>query len=304
MTIAAAFLIEFLTSGDVRPLSAMTDSPIRRPMRLSGAAVDLYRLPRPHPGRPLVLVHGLAPRGKDDPRLDRAARLFARAGFDVAVPTVPGLTRLRLRPEDREPVIAALAARDQPTVVVAVSVGAGPALLAAADPAVRDRVRTMLVLGGYASALDLVRFYLTGDYDFGGEHGHVSHDPELVGEFVAANADVLDASARRVLAERDPAAVTRSLTSLSPALIDLLARLSPERVLADVRARLILVHGRHDPAVPYTESLRLAAARPEHTRVVLVGAIEHVEGAPLHVVVSHVRDALALWSVMYALIAP
>ena len=97
----------------------------------------------------------------------QAAALLARAGFDVAVPTIPGLTRGRLRPDDVEPVVATLAARAAPTVIVSVSVGAGPALLAAAEPAVRERVRVVLSLGGYASATELLRFFLTGDFRWG-----------------------------------------------------------------------------------------------------------------------------------------
>ena len=33
----------------------------------------------------------------------------ARAGFDVVVPTIPGLTRGRLRPDDVAPVVAEFA---------------------------------------------------------------------------------------------------------------------------------------------------------------------------------------------------
>jgi len=58
---------------------------------------------------------------------------------------------------------------------------------------------------------------------------------------------------------------------------ELLARLSPERVARDIPARLVLVHGVDDPAVPYTESLRLAAARPQRTQLVLVHVLQHVE---------------------------
>src|SRR5258705_27887 len=68
-----------------------------------------------------------------------------------------------------------------------------------------------------------------------------------------------------------------------------------------VGARLILVHGRADRAVPYTESLRLAAARPDRTTLVLVGLVEHVEGARGRGW-SAARDLLALWWVMYALL--
>jgi dipeptidyl aminopeptidase/acylaminoacyl peptidase len=60
----------------------------------------------------------------------------------------------------------------------------------------------------------------------------------------------------------------------------LLDQVSPVRAIPAVRARVILVHGYGDRAVPYTESLRLAAARPARTRVVLLQAVGHVEAEP------------------------
>jgi hypothetical protein len=65
---AGAFLIEFLTRGRLPVLSALTDQPIRRPIPLPGAGADLYVHRGLGAGRPLVLVHGVAPEGKDDPR--------------------------------------------------------------------------------------------------------------------------------------------------------------------------------------------------------------------------------------------
>lgn len=302
MVLAGAFLAEFLSGGSWRPLSWLSDEPRERPMAAAGVEADLYTTSVADPGAAMVLVHGLAPAGKDDPRLREAARLLARAGFDVAVPTIPGLTRARLRPEDREPVIRTLAARAEPTTVLGVSIGAGVAILAAADPEVQDRVSVVLSLGGYASAAELARFYLTGEYGYGLIHGRVAHDPEQIRLVVEANPDLLDASARRLLSAPDPVAVSRSLSALSPKLRTLLDSLSPERVVHDVRARLILVHGRGDVAVPYTETLRLAAARPKDTRVLLVGVVGHVESAGGALAWSELRDALALWSVMYSLI--
>ena len=142
LVVAVAFLVEFLSAGQARPLSARTAAPQVEPLAVEGAVVDRWRR---REGSALVLVHGYAPAGKDEPRVRQAAALLARAGYDVAVPTIPGLTRGRLRPEDVRPVVATLAARPLPTAIVAVSVGAGPALLAAADPAVRDRARVVLL---------------------------------------------------------------------------------------------------------------------------------------------------------------
>jgi len=274
--LSAAFLVEFLSAGAWRPLSRLTSTPRVEPLSVPGAAVDRWV---GGGGVPLVLVHGYAPAGKDEPRVREAAALLARAGFDVAVPTVPGLTRGRLRPDDVAPVVATLTARPRPTVMIAVSIGAGPALLAAAEPAVRDRVRAVLSLGGYASARELLRFFLTGEYEWGTVHGRVAHDPAVVRAFVEANADLLNEADRNAVA--DPARVAAALRLPPPPLAELLDRLSPDRVAGAIRARLILVHGVDDPAVPYTETLRLAAARPRHTEVVLVHLLQHVEpGAP------------------------
>ena len=218
------------------------------------------------------------------------------------MPTIPGLTHGRLRPEDVEPVVATLAARREPTVVLAVSVGAGPALLAAADPRVRDRVSAVVSLGGYASAQEVMRFWLTGAYAFGEVRGRVVHEPELVRMFVRANADMLTPAARAELEAADPERAARFLATLSPELERYLDAFSPVSVARDIRARLILVHGRADRAVPYTESLRLAAARPEHTTLVLVGVMDHVEGGG-GAGWQELRDFVALWRVMYGLVA-
>lgn len=302
MLLAGAFLVEFLTQGRHTPLSAVTAAPEHEPLPVPGAAVDRYVRPGSRRDVPLVLVHGFTPEGKDDPRVREAAALMARAGFDVAVPAIPGLTRGRLRPEDTEPVVATLAARRAPAVVLGVSVGAGPALLAAADPRVRDRVRAAVSLGGYASALEVLRFWLTGAYAFGEARGRVVHDPEQVRMFVRANADLLDPAARAELEAADPGRAARFLAAPTPELQRYLDSLSPLRVAPDIRARLILVHGRGDRAVPYTESLRLAAARRERTTLVLVGVLDHVEGGAA-ARWQDARDFLALWRVMYGLLA-
>jgi pimeloyl-ACP methyl ester carboxylesterase len=299
MVLAGAFVAEFVGSPDSAPLSRLTEAPSRIAMPVPGAEVDRYVTGPPDGATPLVLVHGLTPDGKDDARLTEAAELFARLGFDVAVPTIPGLTRLRLRPDDVRPIVATLAARRGAAVVVGVSIGAGLAVLAAADETVRDRVSLVLSLGGYASAIELVRFYLDGEFSYGAARGRMAHDPAIVRAFVAANEDLLDPSTREALASMDPARVSRALDELSPDLRRLLDALSPERVVRRIRAPLILVHGRDDPVVPYSETLRLADARPRDTRVVLVGGLSHVEGRSLPVL--RLREALALWSVMYRL---
>jgi pimeloyl-ACP methyl ester carboxylesterase len=229
----------------------------------------------------LVLIHGLTPAGYADPRLRLAAGLLARTGFAVVAPTIEGLTRMTLGDADVETVIATIGAMPPPVRLVGISVGAGPAILAAADPRVRDRVAAVLSLGGYASFPSLVQF-------------HLKKDPEIVRRFAAANPDLMDASARRALA-------TGTLEELSPAVRRRLDALSPDTVVNRLHARLLIVHGRDDPVVPFTESLRLAAAaRALRPRVVIIGAIAHVERQPA---AARLVDLLKLAAVTYELIA-
>jgi fermentation-respiration switch protein FrsA (DUF1100 family) len=128
------------------------------------------------------------------------------------------------------------------------------------------------------------------------------HDPALVRMFVDANADLLDTSTPGLLSG-NAVEVSRALTALSPDLARLFDALSPARALRDVRADLLLVHGRDDIAVPFTESVALWRARPARSRLVLVGVVSHIEAAPDVSFIAGARDLAALWSVVYALIA-
>ncbi|MGH7321711.1 MAG: alpha/beta hydrolase family protein, partial [Candidatus Rokuibacteriota bacterium] len=202
-------------------------------------------------------------------------------------------------------------------------VGTAPALRAALDSEIDARVRLFVSLGGYADARELVRYFTTGSYAYQGIRGHTRFDPALARAFLALNLDLVrdpqdrvavqaalsqlplpaDAGAEAhavlaVLSNRDPARVDALLAALPAETQALLDGLSPARDARRVSGRLLLVHGRQDPAIPYTESLRLAAAaRPERTRLLLVDLLAHVEGrAPAW---RQARDLLRLWSAVY-----
>lgn len=336
---ALRFLIEFLTEGQRPWLSRATQPPAVEPLVGPGAPEvtppDLWhpggRRHGPWPG--LVLVHGLTTEGKRDPRLAWTADRLARAGFVVAVPELPALRAQRLRPDDaltiRDTLLSLTAhplVRPGPVAVIAVSVGLGPVALALDEPELAERVRVVLALGGYADARELIRYFTTGAYAFGGTGGQAAVDPALAGAFLARNLDLVrDArdraaveatlqgrppgaepgpGARAVLAllqNREPARVDALLEALPLETRELLEALSPARHLRRARARLLLVHGKDDPAIPYTESLRLAASAPGRSRLVLVELIGHVEGqAPAW---HRLADLMRLWSVCYELLA-
>lgn len=303
----ACFLAEFLSDGQWRPLSLITPSPASRPLAAvvseKPAAIDVYT--RRSLGRPsgLVLVHGLSPTGKDEPRLRQAAALLARAGWAVAVPTVDGLTRLRLRPDDARVVVAAAQAlRDEryvPVAVLGISLGAGPGLLAAGDPEIASTVSAVLALGGYASAVELLRYTLTGAYRFEAIRGRQTPDEAAIAQFARANAELVDAAGRRLVANRDPDALDALVADLPASTRQLLTALSPAESLDRMSAPLFLVHGRTDPAVPFTETLRIerrARAAGLPVRAAIVGGVGHVEaGEP-----GALADVWRLWTTFHA----
>ena len=72
-----------------------------------------------------------------------------------------------------------------------------------------------------------------------------------------------------LLQNRDPERVDALLAALPLETRALLDTLSPARHLGHGSARLLLVHGRDDPAIPFSESLRL---RRRRARALAAGA--------------------------------
>lgn len=202
-----------------------------------------------------------------------------------------------------------------PLGMIAVSYGLGPALDAAAEPARARGLDMVLGLGGYFDGRAIVTYATTGAYTDprDGITRMGAPDPRARWLLLLATLDhVLSVQDRanlrelarqglagtpglvatsQAMAEAGPAA--RSLLALVanaepdrvPALIaalpagarDDLVALSPSRRdLSALEGRLVLVHGQHDPVIPFSESLHLADA-VAGTRLFLIPGFSHVE---------------------------
>jgi fermentation-respiration switch protein FrsA (DUF1100 family) len=250
-----------------------------------------------------VLVHGIAPLGKDEPQVLAAADLLARAGYVVAAPTIGGLTRLRLRPEDAGAVTSAgvllQSLGHRPVSVLAVSIGAAPALNSTSRPPLAGSVSAILALGGYASARELLRYTLTGAYALGEERGRHRVDEGAIAQFAEANGELLAGGGEVLVANRDTERVDELIAALPDRTRQLLDDLSPERAIPNISAPMFLVHGRGDPTVPFTESLRLAHAAEaagRRARTAIVGSMGHVD--PKERITA--RELIATWATFYA----
>ncbi len=343
---AARVLADIDAGEGPSTLKAETPVPQRRPVAYRVAdrqrSGDLYDPGAGQTARAaMVLVPGVSPAGKDDPRLVAFAATLARARFQVLVPDLANLRELKVRPEDGRAIadaaqwLADEVPADWPLGVAAVSYAVGPAL-AALHESDGDSVDFLLAIGGYYDMTEVVTFFTTGRFRDSPGAPWRHRVPNSYGKwvFLESNLDRLPAAADRALLSaikelkiRDPAAdVSRWAAGLEPggrAVYELVLNTDPDRVPAlmdalpaDLRAdfaaldpsrrdlsrlpqRFFLVHGRDDPIIPETESIRLAAALPaERTRLFLVDSLDHVNPKPIGL-----GDKLTLLDAIYGVLS-
>jgi len=197
--------------------------------------------------------------------------------------------------------------------ISALSIATGPAVLAAMDPAINDQVRFLLLIGGYHDMVRTLAYLTTGYFDVDGRQQH--SEPNQYGKWVYAlsnsmrlqdpdGQEALATLARRKLenpaapvedlkARLDPEgeAVYDFITNTDPARVSQLMNRLPKAALADIaalnlaasdlsalKAKVILIHGRDDDIIPYTESISLADALPRgQARLYLLNGLHHVD---------------------------
>ena len=283
---------------------------------------DLYLPGEGMPEAGVVLVPGAVPEGNDDERLVELALTLARVRFAVLAPELSGYRDLKIRPDQVREVADAFRyladheylSPDGRAGIGAFSLAVGPAVLAALEDDIRDRVRFVFGVGGYHDLRLAIRYFTTGYFEVDGKRQYV--EPSDYGRLVFAKTaqdHVRDPSDRAILEAmveaslKDSTAdlsslagklgpegqsIYRLLTNTDPdetlQLISLLPRETVATIdaltLADkelrrLPARLILVHGKTDPLIPFSESIALGrAAAPSRVRVFIINhALGHVD---------------------------
>lgn len=284
---------------------------------------DLY-LPQPGlRGSGILLNHGVIDTGKDDPRLKRFATILCRAGFVVFVPDFKGMRSFHISPSDIDEIQVAFEyflSREEILTnswgLFGFSYGAGPTIIAACRPAIREKVRFVVSFGGYYDLKNVLSFIATGRFEFEGK-GYF-RKPQEYGKwvFLANNLDLVESSEDRVilgkileiklrdenapierflhelggegrnllnlLSHDDPAQTEAFIRKLPPSVQSSIEALSVGRVLKDLRANLILAHGEDDDLIPFTETLRLAQGAPDPQKMYLqiLKTFSHMDPEP------------------------
>ncbi|RLK46526.1 pimeloyl-ACP methyl ester carboxylesterase [Alkalispirillum mobile] len=269
----------------------------------------------------LVLVHGFTEDGRRDPRLIQFAETLARAGFRILAPEVETLTRMDVSPENVQDVVDASRWLDEHgdgdgVGVAALSFSVATAVLAAMEPEGQPHIGWVVGVGGYYDLVDSLTYVTTGYYTEDGRE--VFLEPRVEGRWVVllTQLDRVPDDDDRELLERiayrhldDPGTDTEDkaedLTPSGRAVYDLLTNRDPERVpelladlpepvrdeiealnlarrdLSDLQAYLLLVHGRDDDVIPWTQSQALLEAAPASgAELRLVTGLTHVDVDP------------------------
>jgi hypothetical protein len=309
---------------EIRGPSGILRADLYRPARESGA---------------VLLVHGLSAAGGRHPELVRLAQALAARGQLVLVPQFDGMAAIRLGGQEVDEVRAALghlrALSGSRTGIAGFSFGAGPALIAAAD--VPD-VRPVGSFGGYADLRDVLVFVTTGVHNVGGQPRKVKQEEynrwkllALLAGFAEDGADRQRLAAIAALRLANPAkdtaddetrlgsegralaalatnrredAVAALLAALPPRARRAMDALSPLPVMPRLAGRLLIAHGIGDETIPYTESLRLAAAAGPRERAIILETFHHAGPRPRWPSPARILDGWRLVQLTDGLLSP
>lgn len=150
-----------------------------------GGRAYLYAPRDRAPAGAYLVAQGLHYQGPDDPRMDRFCRVLSASGLLVLAPFLPDFLRLLLTPDTASHLatafddIESISAAEGlgPPAVFSISFGSMPAIEIAARASHRDRVRALVLFGGFADFGVTVRFAVTGVTERAGERLELARDP-------------------------------------------------------------------------------------------------------------------------------
>src|SRR5712691_6384161 len=303
----AADLLSDIAAGDAPSrLKEATPEPVRVTLRYRRAAgdatADLYRNSE-RPRGALVVVGGLTPYGKDDPRLVALARSLARVDFLVLVPDIANTRMLKVSASDAGFVADGIeeltqrfaSAADRAIGLVAFSYAVGPALLAVSQTSAGRHVRFVVAVGGYHDIEAAIGLVTTGSYrspDGSWRQG----TPNEFGKFV-----FLRSNAERVAdrADRDPDRVADLIARLPDAIRRELRALDLKaRDLSAIAGPVFLIHGEDDAIIPSGESVGLAAALGPRAELYRIEHFAHIDAGT-----AGLGDSLRLWNAVQRVLA-
>jgi hypothetical protein len=275
------------------------------------AEADLFRPATPGPHPAVVVSLGVVPAGVEHPHRIRFGQALARAGFAALLHWSPAMRDLCLDPADVGDLVSAYSTLlDQPYVdptrggIMGTCVGGSFALMAAAEPAIRDRLAFVSAYAPYASMRTLVRDVASGTRAIDGRREAWQVDPLVWKTFVRALTEPLDAEEARQLRsafeDRYAWDTTKTVVIVSP----VPASLDGVGVSEDARAVLRLLTADGLDAVDQALDRLPPDIHAALTALSPIGSVERIH-APLIVLLHDrgdhmipVTESRRLWSML------
>ncbi len=311
--LAGLILVDAVRSPDQAVMEKFFPSPAVEKLSVSSRgrriSADLYIPRRKGQVVPLLIVHDAGTAGKADERIISLAGNLARAGFLVLVPDLEALRSFRLRLTDAEDIVQcyrSLIRQEHVRAggcILGFGFGAGPLLIAAADPRISGHVGTIAAFGGYGDLRSVLQYGLTGSYEYGGRSGRRRPDQAVRWTLAFRNLDLIalpdeQETMQRIMEKQfrletgdiprlvrglgpdgravyqfirnsEPERFTPLYENLPTKLREYVHLMSPVRVVKSLKAELLLAHAEDDYQVPSTESQRIADTVGDPGRVVV-----------------------------------
>lgn len=274
-----------------------TRQEVTYPLASGTGVADLYAPAGGGKHSAVLLFLGVNPAGRDDPRVVGLAEGLARSGTVVMIPWSDTMTQKRVDEREVDNLVRAFQHMQGLDVVDkerlgmgGFCVGASLAAVAAEDERIRDDVRFVNFFGGYYDAADLVKAVVARSRFYGNtvepwtpdslsvevvtthliEAVPDAQERELLAQtFIAKTQglghapDTLSAEGRavyRLLSGPSLEEADALLRQLPAEALERLRRISPSADIANLRARILVMHDREDRLVPSEESRRLVDA--------------------------------------------
>ena len=272
---ALLLLPDVFPSAPLDPLGSLTPAPRRTEYDFAypGGTVNA-RVFHPaggdwHGGVMLLLGVGELPR--DDLAI-RFAEALARLGVVVMLPESTGLLHEHVNQDEidalgrcYEMLVGQPDVDPSRTGVIGLSAAGGLGIVAAAQPALRDRVRLVTSLGGYYDARSLLLDVASRSIEVEGQLVPWTPEQRTLDVVAQALIDALGSETPEVaalLAGTSREDARARIAALPDVVQARLAQISPSSYLGAVRAHLYLLHDRDDSFIPFTETRALARAAP------------------------------------------
>ncbi|GCE16261.1 hypothetical protein KDK_00610 [Dictyobacter kobayashii] len=231
------------------------------------------------------------------PQLINLSEALARTGLIVMDMTTPILMNYDISEQDTDATVQAFKKLEslpgmagRHSGMISFSGGVPLTCFAAADPRIKDKVAYVAAFGGYFDTTTLIETFGRRSITIDGkaEAWHpidipiqvltnitiknFSYDEQTtLRSGLATNAQPLSAEQLQTLSSGaqavyhllkgdEPGQVESNMKALPPDVQQLLAELSPKRVIKDIRAPIFLLHDRNDASLPVTETREFDAA--------------------------------------------